>query len=84
MPPLQGVPCKNKETMNGSLRTVDHADAGSQSLTARWRRDRALARRILGMLWFYFTAGRRVRRAYGDCEREGRVYWVDGVGGEDR
>ena len=70
--------------MNGSLRTVDHADTGSHSPRARWRRDRALARRILGMLWFYFTAGRRVRKAYGDCEREGRVYWVDGVGGEDR
>lgn len=70
--------------MNGSLRTVDHADAVSQGLLARWRRDWALARRILGMLWFYFTAGRRVRKAYGDCEREGRVYWVDGVGGEDR
>ena len=70
--------------MNGSLRTVDHADAGSQSLTARRRRDWALARRIFGMLWFYFTAGRRVRRAYGDCEREGRMYWVDGVGGEER
>ncbi|MCY3940410.1 MAG: hypothetical protein OXG29_04915 [Gammaproteobacteria bacterium] len=70
--------------MNGSLRTVDHADADSQGLTERWRRDSALARRILGMLWFYFTAGRRVRKAYGDCEREGRVYWVDGVGGEDR
>ena len=70
--------------MNGSLRTVDHADAGSHSRRARWRRNRALARRILGMLWFYFTAGRRVRKAYGACEREGRVYWVDGVGGEDR
>lgn len=70
--------------MNGSLRTVDHADAVSLSLAARWRRDRALARRILGMLWFYFTTGRHVRKAYGDCEREGRVYWVDGAGGEDR
>ena len=70
--------------MNGSLRTVGHADAASHGLLARWRRDRALARRILGMLWFYFTAGRRVRKAYGACEREGRVYWVDGVGGEDR
>ena len=70
--------------MNGSLRTVDHADADAQGVTARWGRDRALARRILGMLWFYFTAGRRVRKAYGACEREGRVYWVDGVGGEDR
>lgn len=70
--------------MNGSLRTVDHADADPRSLTARWRLDWALVRRILGMLWFYFTTGRRVRKAYGDCERQGRVYWVDGVGGEDR
>ena len=70
--------------MNGSLRTVDHADADSHSVAARWRRDWALARRILGMVWFYFTAGRQVRKAYGDCESEGRVYWVDGVGGEDR
>ena len=70
--------------MNGSLRTVDHADAVSHGLPARVRRDWALARRVLGMLWFYFTAGRRVRRAYDDCEREGRMYWVDGVGGEDR
>lgn len=70
--------------MNGSLRTVDQADAVSQSVTARWRRDWALARRILGMLWFYFTAGRRTRKSYGACEREGRVYWVDGAGGEDR
>ena len=70
--------------MNGSLRTVDHADADSQGVTARWRRDWALARRILDMLWFYFTAGRRVRKAYGACEREGRVYWVDRVGGEVR
>ena len=70
--------------MNGSLRTVDQADGDSQSLMARRRRDWALARRILGMLWFYFTAGRHVRKAYGDCEREGRVYWVDGVGGEER
>ena len=70
--------------MNGSLRTVDHADAASHGLPARARRDWVLARRILGMLWFYFTAGRRVRRAYGNCKREGRVYWVDGVGGEDR
>lgn len=70
--------------MNGSLRTVDQADVDSQTVTARWRRDWALARRILGMLWFYFTAGRRTRKSYGDCEREGRVYWVDGVAGEDR
>lgn len=68
--------------MNGSLRTVDHADAVSHGLTARWRRNWALARRILGMLWFYFTAGRRARKAYDTCERGGRVYWVDGAGGE--
>ena len=70
--------------MNGSLRTVDHAGAGSQGLAARWRRDWTLARRIAGMVWFYFTAGRRVRKAYGACERERRVYWVDAAGDENR
>ena len=68
--------------MSKSMRTVDHGDAHSHSLGARWRRNWALARRILGMLWFYFTEGRRVRKAYAACEREGRTYWVDKAGGE--
>ena len=59
------------------MRTVDHPDARSYTLAARLKRNWALAKRILNMLWFYFTEGRRVRRAYGSCEREGSIYWVD-------
>lgn len=68
--------------MNSSMRTVDHADARSHKLAARLARDWALARRILRMLWFYFTEGRRVRKAYADCEQAGRTYWVDRAGGQ--
>ena len=81
MPSFPVVPCKNKASMNDSMRTVDQGDARSHSLPARLRRDWALVLRILGMLWFYFTEGRRVRRAYGACEREGKMYWVDRPGG---
>ncbi len=63
------------------MRTVDHADGRSHSLAARLRRDWALSRRILGMLWSYFTEGRRVRKTYEAREREGNVYWVDRPGG---
>ena len=68
--------------MNRSMRTVDHADARSHAPTARLARDWALARRILRMLWFYFTEGRRVRKTYAACEQEGRTYWVDRAGGQ--
>ena len=68
--------------MNGSMRTVDHEGARSHGLRTRIRRNWALARRILGMLWFYFTEGRRVRKAYAACEREKTTYWVDRPRGE--
>ena len=67
--------------MSGSMRTVDHADAPSHAPLSRIRRDWALARRILGMLWFYFTEGRRVRKAYRARSRQGQTYWVDRPGG---
>ena len=63
--------------MNRSMRTVDHADAQSHSLKARLARDWALAKRLLRMLRFYFSEGRRVRKAYAACEREGSTYWID-------
>ncbi len=66
------------------MRTVDHADARSHTLRARAARDWALARRILRMLRFYFSEGRRVRKAYAACERRGRTYWVDARDGERR
>ncbi len=68
--------------MNRSMRTVDHADPRAHSLAARLARDWALARRILRMLWFYFSEGRRVRKAYAACQQERRTYWVDTPNGK--
>ena len=36
-----------------------------------------LALRIGGMVLFYFTEGRRIRKAYESCEERGDTFWVD-------
>ena len=56
------------------MRTLD-TGAGS-----RLRRDLELLGRMAGMLFQYWTAGARLRRAYRRCEARGETFWVDGVG----
>ncbi len=44
------------------------------------RRDLLLLRRMASMLFQYWTAGARLRRAYRRCEARGKVFWVDASG----
>ena len=59
------------------MRTIDHPARAGRSLLS-WARERLrLAMRIGGMMLYYFTEGRRIRRAYQRCEQKGEKFWVD-------
>lgn len=59
------------------MRTVDTAVEENLSRWQKLRADAALLMRFAGMILYYFTAGRRLRRIYRDCEARGEVFWVD-------
>lgn len=59
------------------MRTIDHPARTRHSLFG-WVRERfRLSLRIGGMVLYYFTEGRRVRKAYKHCEASGDTFWVD-------
>ena len=57
------------------MRTIEEHASSSRIQT--FRNNLRLARRIALMVFGYFTRGRRVRRAYRQCEARGEVFWVD-------
>lgn len=59
------------------MRTVDNAASADQGRWVKLRNDAALLLRFAGMISYYFTAGRRLRRTYRECEARGQVFWVD-------
>ncbi len=59
------------------MRTLESRASGVRSPFAAIREHLRLTLRIGGMLVHYFTAGRRVRKAYRQCEANGKTYWVD-------
>lgn len=66
------------------MRTVDHPSRAGHSLHD-WLGERLrLALRIGGMVFYYFTEGRRIRKAYERREASGETFWVDESMPEDR
>ena len=57
------------------MRTLDTGETHS----VLWR-DFELLRRMAGMLFLYWTAGARLRRAYRRCAARGETLWVDALG----
>ncbi len=59
------------------MRTIDHPARARHSLFG-WARERLrLCLRIGGMVIYYFTEGRRIRKAYKHCRENGETFWVD-------
>ena len=59
------------------MRTIDDQIARRDSLWGAVQRDLRLLLRIQRMLFQYFTAGARTRKAYRAKEAAGETYWVD-------
>jgi hypothetical protein len=59
------------------MRTVDNAASAQQSRWQKFSNDLALLLRFAMMIFYYLTAGRRLRRSYRACEARGEVFWVD-------
>ena len=59
------------------MRTVDNPAAADQGRWEKFRSELTLLLQFAGMIFHYYTAGRRLRRTYRDCEARGEVFWVD-------
>jgi len=59
------------------MRTVDNPASEKQTRWQKLRSDVALLFRFAGMTLYYFTEGRRLRKAYRACEARGETFWVD-------
>lgn len=59
------------------VRTVDNPASAQQSPWQKFRADAGLLLRFATMIFYYHTAGRRLRRLYRDCEARGEIFWVD-------
>jgi len=59
------------------MRTLDNQSPPDAGLLQSLRRDAALLLRFAGMLVYYLTEGRRIRREYRRCEARGEIYWLD-------
>lgn len=59
------------------MRTVDNPASAEQGRWAKLRSDTALLLQFAGMIFHYFTTGRRLRRTYRECEARDQVLWVD-------
>lgn len=60
------------------MRTIDNKSEINGSFLQKLGNDLRLLAQILAMLFHYLTTGRRVRKAYRQCEAQGKIYWVDG------
>ena len=59
------------------MRTLDDQIKPGGSVWKRLRDDMRLLWRVRGMIFGYFTAGARIRRAYRAKEAAGETFWVD-------
>ena len=59
------------------MRTTESRIAGVLSVWGRLRRDLIFLTSLTKMIVYYWTAGRRIRKAYRQCQARGEVYWVD-------
>lgn len=59
------------------MHTIDEQFTNDNKRWARWRRDAQLLIRISRMLFSYFIAGSRIRRAYRNAQLRNEVLWVD-------
>ncbi len=59
------------------MRTLDNQSVPDAGLWQSLRRDAALLLRFAGMLFFYLSEGRRIRREYRRCAARGEIYWLD-------
>jgi hypothetical protein len=60
------------------MRTIqDNSSPDDYSFWKRTRRNVSLLRRMVLMIYGYFTVGRRVRRIYREKEARGEIFYVD-------
>lgn len=59
------------------MRTVENTASAQQSFWQKLCSDTKLLIRFARMILYYLTSGRRLRRAYRECEARGEIFWVD-------
>lgn len=62
------------------MRTIDNKSDINATFLKKMKHDMRLFVRIFQMLFYYWTTGRRVRKAYRQCEAQGKIYWLDEQG----
>jgi hypothetical protein len=59
------------------MRTIETKKGGVSRGWDRFKRDLVFLIHLTRMVAYYWIAGRRIRKAYRECEARGVIYWVD-------